>query len=208
MFEKILPKETIKIIERISPFLQDFYLSGGTALALQIGHRKSLDLDFFSHKEFSVDQLISLLRPQQIHSAQRGTLYCEIEGVRLSFIFYDIPLLFQPLIWRGIYIANWLDIVAEKFKTLSQRGAKRDFYDIYCTILLRSSIEETCKAFVRRFKDTGINFYHVLKSLVYFEDAEEEPEPILLIKDLRWDSVKDFFKKNIKEFERFLLPDL
>ncbi len=204
MFEEVITGEAIKVIEDIRDLLHDFYLGEGTGLALQLGHRMSFDLDFFAEKSFNTENLLVKLRPDKIHSIEKETIHCEINRIRLSFLYYDLPLVFEPSEWRNIKVAHWLDIAAEKLKTVSQRGSKKDFYDIFFAIK-NSSIEQVCSAFTKRFKDTGINRYHVLKSLVYFVDAEEEPEPQLLRREVNWSEIKDFFKKNIKEIERFIL---
>ena len=97
--------------------------------------------------------------------------------------------------------------MAEKIKAVSQRGSKKDFWDVYSVIALRSSIEKVSTLFLERFKDTGINRYHVLKSMVYFEDADKEPDPILLAKgeSREWHTIKRFFEANIREFETALM---
>ena len=109
--------------------------------------------------------------------------------------------------WRGLNVASWQDIVAEKIKTVPHRGSKKDFWDVHSVIKLRSSIHEVGYFFLDRFKGTGINLYHVLKSLVYFEDAENEPDPVFLPdgKEPDWSQIKQFFEENIKEFEKALI---
>ncbi|MFN3740354.1 MAG: nucleotidyl transferase AbiEii/AbiGii toxin family protein [Thermodesulfovibrionales bacterium] len=204
MFEEVVTGQALEVIEDLKILLEPFYLGVGTGLALQLGHRISYDLDFFTPEVFIPEIILNDLKPHKIHSIEKQGIYCEFKGVRLSFLYYDLPLIFKPVTWRNIKVAHWLDIAAEKFKTVSQRGSKKDFYDIYFSIK-NSSIEEVCKAFVERFKNTGINKYHVLKSLVYFEDAEDEPDPFLLKEKLNWSELKEFFKNNIKEFERFIL---
>ena len=67
------------------------------------------------------------------------------------------------------------DIGAEKIKTISQRGAKKDSIDLFAILKMKYSIVEVCDFFRRRFKESDINLYHVLKSLVFLEDAEQEP---------------------------------
>jgi len=97
--------------------------------------------------------------------------------------------------------------VAEKLKAISPRGSKKDFYDLYATIVLKSKIEQAWSFFMKRFKNTGINLYHVLKSIVYFEEADKEPDPILLEKGEKWEweSVKRFFELHLKNFEAVLI---
>ncbi|HJX34978.1 MAG TPA: nucleotidyl transferase AbiEii/AbiGii toxin family protein, partial [Desulfatiglandales bacterium] len=182
-------------------------LAGGTGLALQLGHRKSEDLDFFSRDKFDVQEIIDYIKPEKISIIRRQTLHCVKDGVKLTFLLNEIDLVFQTTLWNGIDLASWEDIVSDKFMTISQRGAKKDFYDLYAAIIIKSTIHDICDYFLRRFGHTGINLYHILKSLVYFEDAEKEPEPVLMVKDdvWEWRNVKKYFEEHIKEFEGCLL---
>lgn len=207
MFENVLPENAIKVIDQLSDKLGDFYLAGGTGLAIQLGHRKSLDLDFFSPKIFNTDVLLDRVKPDKTFLVQEGTVHCELNQVKLSFLYYSQPLLYPTILWRKINLADLRDIVAEKFKAISQRGTKKDFYDLYAVLNLKLPIEEACRVFKARFASSQLNYYHVLRSLVFFEDAEEEPQPTLLLKssDWEWSYVKKFFEQNIKQFEKFLL---
>jgi hypothetical protein len=207
MFEEVVTSETVEVITDISAATNGFYLAGGTGLALQLGHRMSLDLDFFSPVPFNTDIIANKIVPGEILFATEGTLHCELKGVKLSFLFYPEPLIYPETIWRGIRLADWRDIAAEKIKTISQRGAKKDFYDLYAVLKLKISIKELCQVVNKRFRGSGINRYHVLKSIFYFEEAEIDPDPVILIKDgdWQWRRVRDFFEKNIQEFEKHLL---
>ncbi|MFH0925531.1 MAG: nucleotidyl transferase AbiEii/AbiGii toxin family protein [bacterium] len=207
MFEDVITPEAKKALSQISKAVEKFYLAGGTGLALQLGHRLSIDLDFFSFELFNLDVLIEKINPEKILFSDEGTIHCEKNGVKLSFLFYREPLVYSELRWLDIKMADWKDIAAEKIKAISQRGAKKDFYDIYAVLKLKLRISELCEIFKKRFTSSGINKYHVLKSLVYFEDAEDEPEPIILIKDndWQWEKVKGFFEGNVREFEKGLI---
>lgn len=207
MIEDVLPQKALNLIDKFAILLDTFYLAGGTALALQLGHRVSEDLDFFIDQAFDAEGLKNRILPDKVSSIRSGTLHCVKDGVRLSFLFYDVPLCFPSHVWRGIKVAAWQDVAAEKLKTLSQRGAKKDFYDIYAVIMLRSDIRELCTLFLKRFEGLGINLYHILKSLVYFQDAEKDPYPTLLknSKGWTWDSVKYFFETHVREFETALI---
>ncbi|EFK08376.1 conserved hypothetical protein [delta proteobacterium NaphS2] len=180
MHNQVLPVQAKSLLKHIAGEINQFYLAGGTGLALQLGHRISEDLGFFSEKTFETENLVSLVGPDKIISTRPGTLNCIKEGVKLSFLFYEIPLCFHVHSWKGVNVAAWQDIVAEKIKTISQRGAKKDFWDVYAVIKLCASLELVSELFLKRFVDSRINLYHVLKSLVYFADAENEPDPALL----------------------------
>jgi predicted nucleotidyltransferase component of viral defense system len=209
MFEDALPEKLKTILKKITLLMdqEKFYLAGGTGLALQIGHRISEDLDFFRAIPFDENMLTSLLK-QGISSfeeimAEKHTLWVILDGVRCSFFFYEVPLLFPPIPYEGLKVADWRDIIAEKFKTISQRGSKKDFFDVFAVVRSKMlTIQDGVTVFKKRFEATGINNYHVLRSLTYFEDAEEEPDPVLLRRnDFGWEEVKTFFVSHIKEFE-------
>jgi len=207
MFEEVLPEKGLEVIELVAPKLKGFYLAGGTGLALQLGHRISEDFDFFSSYKFNVDLLLSDIPKDEVLYTASGTLHVTLKGIRLSFLYYEPEPVFEKLSWRGIKVADARDIAAEKMKTISQRGAKKDFIDLYAVLKKRFSIPEVCEFFKQRFSKTGINYYHVLRSLVFFEDAEREPMPLMLFSgnEWSWEVVKDFFLKNIQEFEEHLL---
>lgn len=207
MFEKVLPKNTLKIIKSISSKITDFYLAGGTGLALQIGHRNSADLDFFSPRVFNTEFIIHTIKPDKVFLVREGTIHCELQEVKLSFLFYQQPLTYSAIKWKSLHVADYRDIAAEKFKTISQRGSKKDFYDLYAVLKMKLSIDEACIIFKERFYSSGINMYHVLKGITFFEDAEYEPSPMLVKKgvDWGWGNVKKYFEKNIKQFEKNLL---
>ncbi|MBI3754093.1 MAG: nucleotidyl transferase AbiEii/AbiGii toxin family protein [Deltaproteobacteria bacterium] len=207
MFEEVLSEEAIAAAEELSPLLADFYLAGGTGLALQLGHRKSVDFDFFSRELFQSDILLQKIRPDKILFAREGTLHCEKRGVKLSFLFYETALIYSPAVWRKIKVADWRDIIAEKFKAISQRGSKKDFYDLYAAVILKMGIEEACLIFKKRFGSSDMNLYHVLKSLTFFDDAEGEPMPHLLMGGEKWEwkNIKIFFEENIYRFEKGLI---
>ncbi len=207
MFENVLPENTVEVIDTLLPEINDFYLAGGTGLAIQIGHRKSADLDFFTTEVFNTDFLLDNLQPDKTLLVKEGTIHCELRGIKLSFLFYSQPLIYTAINWRNLSLADWRDITAEKFKTIAQRGSQKDFYDLFAVLQLKLPIDEACKIFKKRFSSANMNMYHVLKSLTFFEEADEEPSPVLLMKEQewQWEKVKEFFEDNIKQFEKYLI---
>jgi len=206
MFEKVLSQRAIGVIEYLSSRLEIFYLASGTALALQLGHRRSDDMDFFSEKLFNTDAILSLISVDKVFLTSLGTIHCEVKGIRVSFLYYDVPLLYPTLSWHGIQIAHYKDIVAEKIKTISQQGSKKDFIDLYAALKMKRSVLEVCEFFKKRFEASNVNFYHVLRSLIFFEDPEQEPLPPMVLSgdERKWENVKSFFIHNINSFERGL----
>jgi len=206
MFEKVLSEQALEAVSVLAPAVKDFYLAGGTGLALQLGHRKSDDLDFFSDRMFNADALLASIPYDVQVFTELGTVHCQVKGIRVSLLYYEPPLIYPPLRWHNIEVADVRDIGAEKIKTISQRGAKKDFIDLFAILKLKYSIAEVCGFFGQRFKDSHVNRYHVLKSLTFFEDAEQDPAPEMLIEDAdwEWEGIKDFFVQNIELFEQAL----
>ncbi len=210
MFENVLTLKALGLLSKLASPLKKggFYLAGGTGLALQIGHRISEDFDFFKGTSFDPNQLLSELKvladSMENVIAEAGTLYVNLEGIRFSFLYYDIPLLFEGSIFYDVKIADWRDIITEKIKAISQRGSKKDFYDVFYVLNSKLiNIEEIVSLFKKKFGPTGINFYHVLRSLTYFEDAAEDPDPVIIGEaPFNWNEVVSFFKRKIHQFEK------
>jgi predicted nucleotidyltransferase component of viral defense system len=137
-------------------------------LTLQLGHRKSDDFDFFSDRKFNPDSMLSRISADKVFFTEFGTVHCELKGIRISFLYYDVPLTQPLLTWRGIKIAHYEDIVAEKVKTISQRGSKKDFIDPYAVLKLKSSIKEVCGLFKKRFTASNMNLLSCPEKLDFF----------------------------------------
>ncbi len=133
MFEDALPEKIKAVLKKITPVVkaQGFYLAGGTGLALQIGHRISEDLDFFRDSSFDTASLFSILRSKtelaEEAVIESHTLLAILDGGRCSFFFYEIPLIFEPVIFEGLKVADWRDIVAGNSKPFLRGAARRIF---------------------------------------------------------------------------------
>ncbi len=212
MFEQALSPAARDLIQNLNSELErfGFYLGGGSGLALQLGHRISEDLDFFTANEFTAEAVSRWLETRQGYEetlVSPGTLHCRLGKVKLSFIHFAVPLCYPLVEFAGIKVSDWRDIIADKFKTLSQRGSRKDFFDLYAGFTLGNlSIADSVRLVRQRFAGTGLDFYHVLKSLGYFKDADNEPE-LNLLKPVPWEDVKGFFLQHLKEFEKYLLAD-
>ncbi len=203
-----ISQEMLELSKKLS-FLKknSFYLSGETGLALQLGHRRSFDMDFFTPEKYSPEELSQILRRYNLKVAEERrsalTLYCLLEGVRVSFMYYEGSLLFPLKDFNSIWVADFRDIIAEKVRTIADRGKKKDFYDFYFGVQFLG-IEKTVELICKKF-GSDINYLHILKGLIYFEDAERDPPPILLESSTEWDKIKIFFEKNIKDFEKYFV---
>lgn len=203
MHKETIAKPARKLLDKLalSSWISDFYLAGGTALALNLGHRVSVDLDFFSERDFNEDDLISKLSSvgdlevlQKAPQSVTGAL----DGVKFSFLGYKYPLLKTGSIFNGIGIASIEDIACMKLDALSSRGTKRDFVDIYFIAKI-IQLEEIFRLFEKKYASIKYNIMHIKKSLVYFNDAEGDPMPIM-IASVTWNEVKKFFVDQAMSF--------
>jgi len=192
IYEDTLYPKTKGVLETIQhqPLLQDFYLAGGTALALQIGHRKSIDLDFFISELPSTDQIITALssnNPTITQQTQSG-IDMYIQEVKVSFLQYSYPLLAPLVSYQQIKLASIEDIACMKVSAIASRGMKKDFVDIFF-ILKIMSLEDLLHNFQKKYQGIQYQTLHLLKSLVYFNDAEGDPDPDYLT-PVDWEEVK------------------
>lgn len=205
MYTECLPANGKRVLRRLKGIVRShrFVMAGGTALALQIGHRVSVDLDFFSEEPFSTGFLFKEMEDAGLNPTlmleEEGTLTTDVEGVKVSMLRYPYPFVDKKVRWEGFVLAGILDIAAMKVIAISQRGAKRDFVDLYF-ILQDIPFRKIAENMVNRYGPNRINPVNIGKSLVYFDDAEEDPEPLYLKKGgTGWKDVKTFFKKNVKQ---------
>ncbi|OIP04947.1 hypothetical protein AUK14_02305 [Candidatus Berkelbacteria bacterium CG2_30_39_44] len=211
----VMPKKTIKVFKYLSrqKWLDNsgWYLAGGTALALQVGYRQSVDLDFFTEsKSGKIDntKILEYLKSSGewfTDVDSEGTIYGELQKAKISFIAYPFFSPAQPFVRYGtINILNKEDIAVMKVVAISQRGRKRDFFDLYYCANNILPLEEIMIRLKIQYPSVAHDYYHILKSLIYFADAESDPEPNLLI-DLDWKTVKKYFEKEIPALTKKLL---
>ena len=202
MHPETIDKRTKSVLEKIAEldFIQDFYLAGGTALAIQLGHRESIDLDFFSHKKFSVKNLkneLSLVGNLRVDSEDEDTLNGMLDDVKISFFNYNYNQSFDLIKYDGIFLADERDIAAMKVDTISARGSKKDFVDMYF-LMQKYSLSQLIDFFEKKYSNIEYNKLHILKSLVYFGDADNDPDPLMLV-NFNWDKTKSFLEQEVKK---------
>ncbi len=201
LFSSAVSPEALELLKGIQgqAFLKDFYLVGGTALSLYYGHRVSVDLDFFTEKEFETNLLVEALKekyPVKILSQAKNSLTIDIRSVKTDFIRHNYPVLNSIQEKEGIKMASVQDIAAMKFNSTMNRGSKKDFYDIF-ELLKHFSLEELISFHSKKYDFSSQLI--LLKSLVYFEDAEQEPDPVSL-KSVAWTSVKQKISDSVGKF--------
>jgi len=196
--EKVLPKNSKRILEYLDTLnaksLTGWTLAGGTGLALQLGHRVSEDFDFFRSHGFDLKELHQIFnRSGKYETLQedQNTLTVIVKGVKLSFFQISEPFLFKKKKYYFFEIADIKDIALMKLIATSSRGSKKDFVDLF--VILRSGIKllECFDLLKKKYPRGRSNFYHILKSLNYFVDAEREPLPTML-EPFQWEECKKF----------------
>jgi hypothetical protein len=178
--------------------LSPFYLAGGTGLALRIGHRRSVDLDFFAREAFDADALLVSLKDSfkpSILSQAPQTLHLLLNQVKVSFIGYPYPLLFPTDGFSQAQVADARDIACMKLSAVASRGTRRDFVDLY-VMARKYTLRELLSLFARKYVGLDYNRLHLLKSLTYFDDAEADP-PLELTSEIAWNDVKEYFLREV-----------
>jgi predicted nucleotidyltransferase component of viral defense system len=190
-------------------FIQDFYLAGGTALALQIGHRISTDLDWFSvtnqlqvSQRDHIQEVLKSSGKFETVSEQDGLLVTRLNDTDTSFIYQHHPLLEPTVEYQGIKLASPIDIGLMKLAAITSRGARRDFVDIYC---MREfiSLEDLFEIAPKKYTDRPQFLAVAVRALAYFEDAEQQPMPRMLI-PVTWEDVRIYCEDASRKLARRL----
>lgn len=185
------------------PRLKQFSLVGGTALSLQYGHRKSVDLDLFSNKPFENEEIINALRKKfKASFATRITnprfgVFCFVDDVKIDLIRHPHPLIRPEKNIDGIRIFSTEDIIAMKVQAVLGRGKKKDFWDI-AELLNHFSIADFVNFHKEKYA-SQILLISIPHALTYFGEADESEDPISLKKQT-WDSVKKIIQKKVRQY--------
>lgn len=199
MFEETLPKTTRHYLELLAQkgISKPFYLAGGTAVALHLGHRISVDFDFFTPESFDVNYLEDELKTFSEYRRERlakDTLLGTLEDIRISFFRYRYNLLEPPVSFLGTQILQLPDLAAMKIEAIGQRNVKRDFMDLYFIVHQAGiSIENALEYHKAKYTGLDINYGHIILSLGYFDEADDDAMPQML-KPAKWEEVKKYFQ--------------
>ena len=215
MFEQVLAQPTQSLLERLgrTEAIRQFYLASGTGLALQLGHRISQDLDWFSEDEFDPTWLageLAAIGPTQVTEQKSATLVAIVEGIEAGFYRYAFPLLFPAESYCDCAVASWKDILCMKLAAIGQSAAKRDYVDLFFGLQEGLSLRELLDSMKRKYSakvtqasclhqeggkqtrclryELEYSEYHLVRSLAYFDEVEAEPMPTLLA-DVSWEQI-------------------
>lgn len=200
MFTKTLLPDTLRAIRSVKNIstIKRAYLAGGTALALQLGHRISVDLDFFSEEKFNEDLVATGLSKLKDFKEERrdwATVLGWVGKTRFSIFYYKPKLIDKLIPFEGIRLASKKDIAAMKLHAISDRGLRRDFIDVYL-LAKEYTLNDMLDFYDEKYGLLEDRIYSIIRGLEYFGDATDKMPKMLVSVD--WEEVKEFFMKETK----------
>lgn len=204
-YQTIYPN-TLELLKTLAqkPILSNMRLVGGTALALQYGHRRSVDLDFFGQTTENVEELSDALKESigdlTLLSTSKTIRVYRIRDIKVNIVNYNYPWIDKAIEEDGLLLASPKDIAAMKVNAVMGRGTKKDFIDIYF-LLQHYSFEQLMQFYLEKYADGSE--YRALLSMTYFDDADLQPIPYMF-SDVTWESIKE---KILLEVERYTLQN-
>ncbi len=201
---EILSGTQQKVLHRVGPLAtgQKFYMGGGTALAIHLGHRRSQDFGWFTLSKIDDSiRLAGIIQQNRIpfstDQVDRGTLHGRVFGVRMRFLEYHYPLLKPRVRWPqfNCWLASLPDLACMKLSSVAQQGSKKDFIDIYVLGTKVFSLGQMIAFYRKKFsiRDKG----HLLYGLTYFDEADRERMPAV-VWDLNWKTIKKTIQQWVK----------
>lgn len=204
IYTNILTEIQIEVLNKIKTLPEETYLAGGTALALQLGHRTSLDFDFYTKNHFETEIILKNFQQDltnvKVDRVAKDTLIFTSEGVSVSIFYYPYELNSDLVHFENIKIAGVTDVAAMKMVAISMRGKRRDFIDAYY-LLQKFSLSEIIDFTIKKYP--SYQPMVILKGLIYFNDAEDEDLSRgikVFDKDFSWEGTK---KKIFEEVEKY-----
>ncbi|MEM7600963.1 MAG: nucleotidyl transferase AbiEii/AbiGii toxin family protein [Verrucomicrobiota bacterium] len=205
--DSVLAPRVVELLERIGAVLNRFglLLVGGTALAIHLNHRRSIDLDFFGRTSFDPDEMLSDLESElgsqhliEVVGKDQNTLSLLIDGIKVDILRHPYPQVGTSRTWKGVEISSHEDLAAMKLNAITNRGAKKDFFDLFF-LLEQFPLSLLLQWYGEKYANRDPFF--VIQSLSYFDDAEQEPDPDLG-KEISWSEVKEKLEKAVRGLGR------
>ncbi len=190
--------DTLNLLKRIQSLdeFADIRLVDGTALALQLGHRKSIDLDFFGRFETTLEETVSILSEfseTKPVSSTKMMRFLVVDGIKVDIVSYPYEWIDDPVCEEEVVLAGVKDIAAMKLSAITNRGTKKDFIDYYFLLRL-FSLEDMIDLYRQKYTDAQL--FTAIKSLTYFEDAESDPMPDMIF-PVDWNEVKTTIRQEV-----------
>jgi len=206
LYPEILNQSQLDIIDKLDFDRENkIYLAGGTALALYLNHRTSVDLDFYTEKELDNNKILVKLQNTFsnliVNLHQKNTLLLTVNNTDTSLFYYPYRLIGNTETYKKIEIASIEDVAAMKVGALVQRGKRRDFVDLFY-LLQRFSLDEVLKFTLKKFP--GYQEMLVLRALIFFEDAEDEDLQRgirIFDSNFSWTKAKELIFEEVKKYQ-------
>ena len=202
MHLEVLNPQLLEIIQSVcaDPEFSQFRLGGGSALALQLGHRKSVDAGFVAENFFDVDYFIALLEKKftsitDVNSGKHG-LFFKVSGIKVDLLSWNITFIRNAVKFDNLILADVEEIIAMKLFSILQRGEKKDYMDI-ASLLDHYSLRQMITFYKERHN--GSDDLLVIRYLSSYSDIEQQPEPVML-NGLDWKKCKAKLINAIQEF--------
>ena len=212
MFSEAIPASVATLLNDIYTWSlpTDTYMAGGTAVALYLNHRVSVDIDLFTDEEFYCGPIISSIGQRYAttvtNAAEKNTLIAIVANVRFSLFNYPYPLL-KPLVNKpecNIKLASPEDIAAMKVVAITQRGTAKDFFDLNALMQTFGMTLDYLISLVQKKYGVSEDYsYQIKRGLVYFDDAVKSLGDVTVIRNGKearldkreWSEIEEFFKR-------------
>lgn len=190
---RIIDPETFTLIQQLQAIqeFKEYKLVGGTALALQLGHRNSIDIDLFTQNSFEYMQIISLLESRFNYRetfVRNNTIICFINNIKVDFISHPYQYVLPPITEEGITFLSKQDIAAMKLNAIVNSGQRiKDFIDVY-VLLNEFSLNQMLEFYKKKYPNS--NPLTAIKAINYFEDIDEDIDPPKMLKPIPLKSIR------------------
>lgn len=206
---EILTEKQIEILRKIRSLPDGSYMAGGTALALQLGHRTSLDFDFYTNDHFETEIVLKSLQNDlgiiKVDRVTKDTFICTADGVSISLFYYPYEKLSPLVEFENTKLASIEDIAAMKMIAISMRGKRRDFIDAYY-LLQKFSLDEIIEFTLKKYP--SYQPMVILKGLIYFKDAEDEDLSRgikIFDNNFSWEGAKKKITEEVEKYQASLI---
>ncbi|OGK08331.1 hypothetical protein A2767_07480 [Candidatus Roizmanbacteria bacterium RIFCSPHIGHO2_01_FULL_35_10] len=201
MFPGTLPDNTQHSLALLgkSKILDQAYLAGESSLALQLGHRRSIDFDFFSKAEFNVDEIkkqLNKIGSHEVDNESPKTMVGKFNEIKFSYFYYPYPLIKPTKKFLNINLASLEDIAGMKLVAITDRGTRKDFIDLYFLAKKCFPFEKMFGFYDKKYQKLSSNLFTLIKSLQFYYDADNKEMPEMIEK-VEWEEVKKFMQKEV-----------
>lgn len=198
---KTIEPDTLELLKALmaEPLFASLRLVGGTALALQYGHRCSIDLDFFGEIEADAESVKEVLRRYGkliVLKESKNIKIYHLNDIKIDIVNYSYKWIDEPIQTESITLASPKDIAAMKINAIEGRGTKKDFIDMYF-LLQHYNLPEILTFYQTKYPENSL--FRALMSLTYFDDAEEQFMPKMLF-SITWEDMKDYILVQVENY--------